>query len=112
MAKQRDTKDTDPAGERAEIGTPAGESPEEGRERHGTECLTDVCDTDDLRSRGAVEDEDEIADEDFDAEGREISTTGGITGTKVRGGVPPGGETEGGTQGEPPRRGKPAEGDR
>ncbi|MCE5198015.1 MAG: hypothetical protein ABFD54_06305 [Armatimonadota bacterium] len=94
--EEKDLEGRTPAEERSEIGTPAGESPEEGRKRHGTEPLTpEGEEVDEIRRRGTIE--EEISDEDFYEEGNEISTTGGITGTKVKGGIPSGGILEGGT---------------
>lgn len=90
MQKQRSETDE----ERASIGTPAGESPERGRARHGTQCLTDTCPL-----GGGVEPLNIVEDaEDYDETEEEVSTTGGITGTKVRGGTPPGGKQTGATQ--------------
>lgn len=102
MAKKK-RQETDPKEERARIGTPAGENPEEGRKRHGTEPLTEDTSTLESINRGAVEESTEDFDEeDFTESGYEISTTGGITGTHVTGGaIPAGGRTEGGTQGSP-----------
>lgn len=75
-----------PADERAEIGTPAGESPEKGRRRHGTECLSGVC-----RPAGEVEPrkvvDEEITEDELQTGEEELSTTGGITGTHERHGL-------------------------
>jgi hypothetical protein len=89
-----------PAQERAIIGTPAGESPEEGRKRHGTHGLTLEEDVEEIRRRGHIESEYEIDEEDFRERGDEISVTGGLTGTKVKGGIPAGGRQAGGTAGK------------
>lgn len=37
MKRKKDLREKTPGEERREIGTPAGESPEEGRKRHGTQ---------------------------------------------------------------------------
>ena len=102
MAKGKSQK-MDPKKERSRIGTPAGENPEEGRKRHGTQPLTEEESTQEPSNRGIVEENtDNIDEEDFAEMGYEISTTGGITGTHVTGGaMPAGGWTEGGTQGSP-----------
>jgi hypothetical protein len=87
--------------ERAEIGTPAGESPEKGRSRHGTTPKTEttlLAATKRGFKHNLEEDSEEV---DFVEDGDEISTTGGLTGTHVKGGVPSGGTTEGGTLGKP-----------
>ncbi len=96
MDRNRGKKRVEPKQERAEIGTPAGESAEEGRRRHGTECLTPECGGDnELRSRHTIE--DDVSEEDFTEDGEEIATTGGLTGTHVKGGIPAGGTQAGGT---------------
>ncbi len=83
--------------ERAKIGTPAGESPEKGRQRHGTQCLTGICPI-----GGSAEPLNAVENvEDYGEAEEEIATTGGITGTKVRGGNPPGGTQTGATQAQP-----------
>ncbi len=112
MNKEIRKQENTPADERSRIGTPAGEKPSKGRERHDTKCLTDVCGPDDVRRRSVIEDEEDISEEDYYVGGDEISTTGGITGTKVKGGIPPGGTTEGGTPAPRREPGKPAEDNR
>ena len=92
MEKDKDLEDRTPAEERRDIGTPAGESPVEGRKRHGTQCLTDECEVEEFEKRKVIL--GEITDEDFDTGGEEINTTGGITGTKVKGGISTGGIIE------------------
>lgn len=99
MKNEEDIIYTNPAQERRNIGTPAGESPQKGRTRHGTKCLTEECEIEPTQKRRLIE--GEITDEDFDMGGEEIGTRGGITGTKVRGGIPAGGSTAGGTQTHP-----------
>lgn len=97
--KNRDIEGRTPSQERRDIGTPAGENPEKGRIRHGTQCLTEECDIEEFERRKAIG--VEITDEDFDTGGEEISTTGGLTGTRVKGGVPAGGSAGGGTLAPP-----------
>lgn len=92
MRHRKQAHAKDPRIERAEIGTPAGESPEEGRRRHGTECLTDVCEPP-IPSRSRKPVDEEISEEGIPAE-EEINPGGGLTGTKVKGGVPAGGAIE------------------
>lgn len=97
----RKKSENEPKKERFRIGTPAGESPEEGRKRHRTQCLTDVCPVgDELRAANIIEDIEEFNETD-----QEIATTGGVTGTKVKGGIPSGGTQTGGTITEPSRPG-------
>jgi hypothetical protein len=100
MTNERDIEGRTPAQERAEIGTPAGENPDKGRYRHGTRGLTDEEEIEEVRKRGYVESELEIDEEEFYESGDEISATGGLTGTKVTGGVPAGGTQAGGTPGK------------
>lgn len=100
MAQEKDVEGRTPAEERAEIGTPAGEPPARGRRRHKTGLMhPDVCVDVELAGEGEVDNEveDEMALEEFSEGGEEISTTGGITGTHVHGGIPAGGTTQGGT---------------
>lgn len=82
MTHSKSDNKVDAQTERTIIGTPAGESPEKGRKRHGTECLTDVCILpDENRSRKVIEDEiDEVA---LLEEGAEIGPNGHIAGTHV-----------------------------
>lgn len=110
MRKVKDLEGRTPAEERRDIGTPAGESPAAGRKRHGTKCLTEECEIDEFERRKVIE--GEISDEDFDMGGEEIGTTGGITGTKVKGGIPAGGITSGGTQTEPEKANQPGQADK
>ena len=77
--KDKDFEGRTPSEERRDIGTPAGESPVKGRERHGTQCLTEECEVEEFERRKFIG--AEITDEDFDTSGEEIGTTGGITGT-------------------------------
>jgi|GEM_PF-2655452 len=101
MARTKRGRGESPKDERAKIGTPAGESPDKGRHRHGTQCLTGECEpAAQIKSRNVIEDE-----EDFEEGENEINTSGGITGTKVKGGIPAGGATEGGTITEPEKPG-------
>lgn len=100
MTNERDIEGRTPAQERAEIGTPAGESPDKGRYRHGTRGLTEEEAIEEVRRRGLIESEYDINEEEFYESGDEISATGGITGTKVKGGVPAGGTQAGGTPGK------------
>jgi hypothetical protein len=100
MKQEKDIEDRTPAQERADIGTPAGEPPIKGRTRHDTELMHPEMETDmEPVRRGVIEDEsdDEMDIEDFSVDGEEISTTGGITGTHVHGGIPSGGSQQGGT---------------
>lgn len=97
MSNEKDLLGKTPAQERAEIGTPAGEPPEKGRRRHGTHAVSTEEET--IR-RGYIESVDDIQEDDFREEGNEISATGGITGTKVKGGIPSGGTQSGGTPGK------------
>ena len=86
MARKKKELIKDPKLERTEIGTPAGESPEKGRERHGTECLTGVCEVkDEFSSRKTIEDA-----EDFDEMEEEIGPEGVVTGTHVKNKYPTG----------------------
>lgn len=98
--EERDYEGKTPSEERAEIGTPAGEAPERGRLRHGTEEMYPELETDeDVTPRDTVEDEMDY--EALSESGAEISTTGGLTGTHVQGGRPAGGQVSGGTPVEP-----------
>ncbi|MCE5322955.1 hypothetical protein LLG46_06535 [bacterium] len=97
MTDERDMEGRTPAQERAQIGTPAGETPEKGRTRHGTYGLTSEEDVEKTHRRGFIGLEFDIDEEDLYESGDEISATGGITGTKVTGGVPAGGTQAGGT---------------
>jgi hypothetical protein len=100
MTNEHNMEDRTPAQERTQIGTPAGENPEKGRYRHGTRGLTGEEEVETLRRRGYIKSEYEIDEEEFYESGDEISVTGGITGTKVTGGVPAGGAQTGGTPGK------------
>jgi hypothetical protein len=97
MMDEKDLQGRTPAEERADIGTPAGESPEKGRKRHGTYAISSK---EEIVRRGYIESEDKIEEDDFREEGNEISATGGLTGTKVKGGIPGGGTQSGGTPGK------------
>lgn len=100
MTRSKANKHKKAQTERAQIGTPAGESPEEGRKRHGTECLTDACaPPDENRHRKVIL--NEVDEEYLEEEGEETGTGGQITGTHVKGGIPAGGTTSGGTLPEP-----------
>lgn len=102
MINERDLDGRTPAQERAEIGTPAGESPEEGRKRHGTTKVHPEIEPGEIERRKTLPDDAaEVNDEDYAGGGTEIGTTGGITGTHVTGGIPAGGRQSGGTPGEP-----------
>lgn len=82
MTHSKSDKEVNAPNERTKIGTPAGESPEKGRKRHGTECLTDMCTPpDENRSRKVIE-ENEV-EESLIEEGQEIGPDGHITGTHV-----------------------------
>lgn len=62
--KRKDKQSVEGAAkERKYVGTPAGERPEMGRRRHGTECLTDTCGPEEVDRRRKT-DEQHI-DEDF-----------------------------------------------
>lgn len=102
MSNERDLKGRTPAQERADIGTPAGETPEEGRKRHGTERVNPEDGPGETESRKTLPDDvEDVEDEDYAAGGAEINPSGGITGTHVKGGIPAGGMQSGGTPGEP-----------
>lgn len=96
---QYKSKAIGPKEERARIGTPAGEPPAKGRQRHGTECLTDVCPEHAETEARRVLDAEYLEEEGL--EGEEVSTSGGITGTHVTGGVPAGGAQSVGTRPNP-----------
>jgi hypothetical protein len=100
MAEREET--TDPKEERVRIGTPAGERPVIGRERHGTECLTDVCPMVSQPEPRRVLDralDEELLEEEETITG-ELSTRGGITGTHAKGGRARGGTQSGGPEPE------------
>lgn len=104
MSKDSD-QTSDPKEERARIGTPAGEEPRAGRDRHGTECLTDVCPEHAAPEARRVPDIESLEEEDLFAD--EVSTSGGLTGTHAKGGMSRGGTQSGGT---PPERSDRAKG--
>jgi len=73
MVDERDIQGRTPSEERAEIGTPAGEKPTEGRARHTGEVPED---TDEARDRKHIT--EETIDEDLIEDEAEITTMGGL----------------------------------
>lgn len=72
MTKKAKSKEKSPAQERAEIGTPAGEDPARGRERHGTMPKTEMAGaSEEDRERLAIEttlEADQSADPEYDGQ--------------------------------------------
>jgi hypothetical protein len=85
MTDERDISGRTPSEERAAIGTPAGESPIEGRARHTGERMHEDEDVSATRSRKKVL--EETIDVDFPDVEAEITTRGGLRGEISKGGV-------------------------
>jgi len=78
MADERDIQGRTPSEERADIGTPAGEKPTEGRARHTGEPVVEDVDT--VAGRGRKTVLEETIDDDFPDAEAEITTSGGLKG--------------------------------